>query len=70
VRALLYKAKTLDVSLPILPRCCASNQLQIERGVQAVVEKGHKKIGILGFSFTRPAPTTCARARWSSSPSG
>jgi GDP-mannose 6-dehydrogenase len=28
-----------------------SNQLQIERGVQAVVEKGNKKIGILGFSF-------------------
>jgi len=28
-----------------------SNQLQIERGVQAVIEKGNKKIGILGFSF-------------------
>ena len=50
-RALLYKAKTLDVSLPILSSVLPSNQLQIERGVQAVVEKGHKKIGILGFSF-------------------
>src|SRR5438067_8293832 len=51
LRALLYKAKTLDVSLPILSSVLPSNQLQIERGVQAVVEKGAKKIGILGFSF-------------------
>jgi GDP-mannose 6-dehydrogenase len=51
LRALLYKAKTLDVSLPILGAVLPSNQLQIERGVQAVVEKGNKKIGILGFSF-------------------
>jgi GDP-mannose 6-dehydrogenase len=51
VRALLYKAKTLDLSLPILSAILPSNQLQIERGVQAVVEKGKKKVGILGFSF-------------------
>src|SRR5438128_5118220 len=51
LRALLYKAKTLDVQLPILASVLPSNQLQIERGVQAVVEKGNKKVGILGFSF-------------------
>jgi len=51
LRALLYKAKMLDVQLPILGAVLPSNQLQIERGVQAVVEKGHKKIGILGFAF-------------------
>jgi GDP-mannose 6-dehydrogenase len=51
VRALLYKAKTLDLSLPILSAILPSNQLQIERGVQAVVEKGNNKVGILGFSF-------------------
>src|SRR5260370_15052741 len=51
LRALLYKAKTLDVTLPILASVLPSNQLQIERGVQAVVEKGAKRIGILGFSF-------------------
>jgi GDP-mannose 6-dehydrogenase len=51
VRALLYKAKTLDVSLPILGAVLPSNQLQIERGVQAVIDKGNRKIGILGFSF-------------------
>jgi GDP-mannose 6-dehydrogenase len=51
VRALLYKAKTLDVNLPILGAVLPSNQLQIERGVQAVIDKGNRKIGILGFSF-------------------
>jgi GDP-mannose 6-dehydrogenase len=51
VRALLYKAKTLDLNLPILSSVLPSNQLQIERGVQAVVDKGHKRVGILGFSF-------------------
>ncbi|OGA71319.1 MAG: GDP-mannose dehydrogenase [Betaproteobacteria bacterium RIFCSPLOWO2_12_FULL_65_14] len=51
VRALLYKAKTLDLSLPILSSILPSNQLQIERGVQAVIEKGNRKVGILGFSF-------------------
>jgi len=51
LRALLYKAKTLDVSLPILASVLPSNQLQIERGVQAVLEKGNRQIGILGFSF-------------------
>jgi len=51
LRALLYKAKTLDVALPILASVLPSNQLQIERGVQAVVEKGQREIGILGLSF-------------------
>jgi GDP-mannose 6-dehydrogenase len=51
LRALLYKAKMLDVSLPILDAILPSNEQQIERGVRAVIEKGSKKVGILGFSF-------------------
>ena len=51
LRALLYKAKTLDVPLPILGAILPSNERQIERGVQAVIEKGSRKVGILGFSF-------------------
>ncbi len=51
LRALLYKAKTLDVSLPILAAILPSNDLQIERGVRAVIERGSKKVGVLGFSF-------------------
>ncbi len=51
LRALLYKAKTLDVSLPILASILPSNEQQIQRGVRAVMEKRSKKVGILGFSF-------------------
>lgn len=51
LRALLYKAKTLDVALPILSAILPSNEQQIERGVRAVIEKGSRKVGILGFSF-------------------
>ena len=51
VRALVYKAKTLDLALPILNSILPSNQLQIDRGVRAVVAKGRRKVGILGFSF-------------------
>jgi GDP-mannose 6-dehydrogenase len=51
LRALLYKAKVLDVTLPILSSVLPSNQLQIERGVQAIMATGHRRIGVLGFSF-------------------
>ncbi len=51
LRALLYKAKSNDLTLPILSAILPSNELQIERGVQAVVGQGRKKVGILGFSF-------------------
>jgi len=51
LRALLYKAKTLDVTLPILASVLPSNELQIARGVQAVIDKGNRRIGILGISF-------------------
>jgi GDP-mannose 6-dehydrogenase len=51
VRALTYKAKQLDVSVPILNAILPSNREQIERGIRAVTEKGKKKVGILGFSF-------------------
>lgn len=51
LRALLYKAKTLDVSVPILGSILPSNQQQIDRGVRAVMQNGNRKVGILGLSF-------------------
>jgi len=51
VRALAYKAKLLDVKVPIIDAILPSNDEQIERGIRAVTEKSSKKIGILGFSF-------------------
>jgi GDP-mannose 6-dehydrogenase len=51
VRALSYKAKLLDLNLPILNAILPSNREQLERGIRTVMEKDSKKIGILGFSF-------------------
>src|SRR6185312_9987487 len=51
VRALSYKAKLLDVKVPIIDAIIPSNDEQIERGIQAVIDKGEKKVGVLGFSF-------------------
>lgn len=51
LRALQYKAKELDVKVPVLEAVLASNLLQIERAVQMVIKTGKKKIGVLGFAF-------------------
>ncbi len=51
LRALAYKARNLDLDLPILNAILPSNRRQVERGIQMVIEKGNKKIGFLGFSF-------------------
>ena len=51
LRALQYKAKELDLQVPVLEAASASNLLQIERAIQIVVKTGKKKIGVLGFAF-------------------
>lgn len=51
VRALNYKAQSLDLDLPILNAILPSNQRQIENGIKMVIEAEHKNIGILGMSF-------------------
>ncbi|HEV3481780.1 MAG TPA: UDP-glucose/GDP-mannose dehydrogenase family protein [Candidatus Acidoferrales bacterium] len=51
LRALTYKAKMQDLDLPIMTSILPSNELQISRGLQLIVENEHKRIGILGFSF-------------------
>ncbi|MBK8970404.1 MAG: nucleotide sugar dehydrogenase [Hahellaceae bacterium] len=51
VRALTYKARTLDLNLPVLNAINPSNECQIERGLKMITEKSRNKIGIFGFSF-------------------
>ena len=51
LRALAYQAKIHDLDLPIITSILASNELQIARGVGLIIEKRHKRIGVLGFSF-------------------
>src|SRR5437867_11697642 len=51
VRALQYRAKQVDVDLPVISHILPSNSLQIQHAVDEVLETGRKKIGLLGFSF-------------------
>jgi GDP-mannose 6-dehydrogenase len=51
LRALAYQAKMHDLQLPILTSILPSNEMQISRGLQLIVEKGQTRVGILGFSF-------------------
>ncbi|GGP27874.1 nucleotide sugar dehydrogenase [Silvimonas amylolytica] len=51
VRALTYKARSLDLDVPILNAILPSNERQIERGYSMITAKGKRKIGVLGFSF-------------------
>jgi GDP-mannose 6-dehydrogenase len=51
LRALSYYAKTHDLQLPILSSILPSNEMQIARGLQLIIEKGNTRVGVLGFSF-------------------
>jgi GDP-mannose 6-dehydrogenase len=51
VRALTYKARSLDIDVPVLNAILPSNEHQIARGYELITSKGKRKIGILGFSF-------------------
>lgn len=51
VRALTYKAKELDLKLPMLESLLPSNSEHVERAVEAVMRTGKRKIAQLGLSF-------------------
>jgi GDP-mannose 6-dehydrogenase len=51
VRALQYRAKEVDVELPLISQILPSNKAQIQQALDQVLETGKKKVGLLGFSF-------------------
>ena len=51
LRAITYKAKELDVNVPLLGSILASNQHQVERAIDLVLSTGKKNVGVLGLSF-------------------
>ena len=51
LRAITYKAKELDLKLPVLEALMPSNAEHVDRAVDMVMSTGKKKIAQLGLSF-------------------
>ena len=51
LRALAYRARQLDVEVPVLMSALASNEKQITRAYDMVRATGAKKVGMLGLAF-------------------
>ena len=51
LRALLYKARSMDLECPLLGAIMPSNSHQIDRAFEIIKETGKKRVGILGLSF-------------------
>jgi len=51
VRALTYRAKELDLKLPLFESIMPSNDEHLKRAMDMVLQTGKKKIAILGLSF-------------------
>ncbi|MEZ5286652.1 MAG: UDP-glucose/GDP-mannose dehydrogenase family protein [Vicinamibacterales bacterium] len=51
VRALEYRSRELDLDLPLLRSVMPSNRQHLQQAVDAIVDSGRTKVGILGLSF-------------------
>lgn len=51
VRALEYRAKELDLDLPLIQSVMASNRRQVQHAIDLVIDSGRKRVGLLGLSF-------------------
>jgi GDP-mannose 6-dehydrogenase len=51
VRALVHKARSLDLDLPVLASILPSNEKQTVRGLEMILHLGKRPVSILGMSF-------------------
>jgi GDP-mannose 6-dehydrogenase len=51
LRAILHRARELDLEVPLLSSILQSNQSHIDRAIESILLTGKRKIGILGLSF-------------------
>jgi len=51
LRAITYRAKELDLSLPLLEALTASNTEHVNRAAEAVLRTNRRKVAMLGLSF-------------------
>ena len=53
LRALDYRARSIDLDLPMLGHVMASNEAHIARALRLITARGRVRVGILGLSFKR-----------------
>ena len=51
LRALVYRAGHLDLSLPLLESALPSNQQHLQRAIDAVLDLPARRIGVIGLAF-------------------
>jgi GDP-mannose 6-dehydrogenase len=51
LRALVYRASRLDVKVALLESALPSNDAHLQRAIEAVMDTGARKIGVLGLTF-------------------
>jgi GDP-mannose 6-dehydrogenase len=51
VRAMQYRAKEVDLEMPLINSVLHSNRMQVQHAIDQIVETGRKRIGLFGFSF-------------------
>jgi GDP-mannose 6-dehydrogenase len=51
LRALVYKAKDMDVEVPVLSALLESNRKHVAKAASMVLQTGARRVGILGLSF-------------------
>jgi GDP-mannose 6-dehydrogenase len=51
LRAILYKAKQLDLELPMLSALVETNRKQVEVALNLIRKTGKRRVGVLGLSF-------------------
>ena len=51
VRAMQYRAREVDLDMPVIQSILASNQLQVQHAIDLILQTGKKRVALLGFSF-------------------
>ena len=51
IRAMLYKARTENIDMPLIGSILESNDIQIDNAARMILKTGKRKIGLLGLSF-------------------
>ena len=62
LRALNYRARELDLGLPLLDSVLSSNEKHLQRAVDMILETGKRSVAVLGLSF-KPSTDDLRRVR-------